>query len=122
MEQDVVVVGAGPVGLWVAAELRLAGLGVTVLEQEQVRHRNSRALTIHPRTVEIFGSRGLADQVLAEGVSIPSGHFAVLDDRLDFAVLDTPYPYTVALLQARTEAILEAHVRAVVRTCAVAVG
>jgi 2-polyprenyl-6-methoxyphenol hydroxylase-like FAD-dependent oxidoreductase len=105
---DVVVVGAGPTGLWLAAELRLGGASVTVLEARAERDPNSKALTIHPRTVEIFDCRGVLDPFLAEALRIPSGHFGALPDRLDFSVLDTPYPFTLALLQARTEELLQA--------------
>ena len=35
MIHDVLIAGAGPVGLWLACELRLAGVGVLVLEQAQ---------------------------------------------------------------------------------------
>lgn len=110
--QDVVIVGAGPTGLWLAAELRLGGATVTVLDARTERDRNSKALTIHPRTVEIFDCRGIAAEFLAEGIRIPNGHFGGLPDRMDFAALDTPHPYTLALPQARTEEILEARARA----------
>jgi 2-polyprenyl-6-methoxyphenol hydroxylase-like FAD-dependent oxidoreductase len=109
---QVIVVGAGPVGLWLAAELRLGGVDVTVFEERAERNPNSKALTIHPRTIELFDSRGIASPVLAEGMRVDSGHFAVLDSRLDFSELDTPYPFTVALPQARTEEILEEYARA----------
>ncbi|SEQ90280.1 2-polyprenyl-6-methoxyphenol hydroxylase [Lentzea xinjiangensis] len=105
--QDVVVVGAGPTGLWLAGELRLGGASVTVLEARRERDVNSKALTIHPRTIEIFDCRGVVEPFLAEGVRIPNGHFGGLPDRMDFAVLDTPYPFTLALPQARTEELLE---------------
>jgi 2-polyprenyl-6-methoxyphenol hydroxylase-like FAD-dependent oxidoreductase len=108
MEQ-VIVVGAGPVGLWLAAELRLGGVGVTVLEARQERDPHSKALTIHPRTLEILAFRGVVDRFLAEGPRIPSGHFGGLHDRMDFSVLDTPFPFTLALPQARTEELLEEH-------------
>ncbi|MEU8419470.1 FAD-dependent monooxygenase [Micromonospora sp. NPDC048835] len=110
--EDVVVVGAGPTGLWLAAELRLGGASVTVLEARPERDPHSKALTIHPRTLEIFDCRGVAEAFLAEGLRIPNGHFAGLPDRLDFSVLDTPYPFTLALLQARTEELLEARAEA----------
>ncbi|MFG2049492.1 FAD-dependent monooxygenase [Micromonospora sp. NPDC048935] len=110
--EDVVIVGAGPTGLWLAAELRLGGASVTVLEARPERDPHSKALTIHPRTIEIFDCRGVAEAFLAEGLRIPNGHFAGLPDRLDFAVLDTPYPFTLALLQARTEELLEARAEA----------
>ncbi|HWO60178.1 MAG TPA: FAD-dependent monooxygenase [Umezawaea sp.] len=108
MEQ-VVVVGGGPVGLWLAAELRLGGASVVVLEAREERDPHSKALTIHPRTLEVLACRGIVDRFLAEGMRIPSGHFAGLDSRMDFRVLDTPYPFTLALPQARTEELLEEH-------------
>jgi 2-polyprenyl-6-methoxyphenol hydroxylase-like FAD-dependent oxidoreductase len=107
--EQVVVVGGGPVGLWLAAELRLGGASVTVLEARRERDPHSKALTIHPRTIEVLACRGIADRFLAEGMRIPSGHFAGLDNRMDFRVLDTPYPFTLALPQARTEELLEEH-------------
>jgi 2-polyprenyl-6-methoxyphenol hydroxylase-like FAD-dependent oxidoreductase len=109
--EDVVVVGAGPTGLWLAGELRLGGASVTVLETRRNRDPNSKALTIHPRTIEIFDCRGIAEPFLAEGIRIPNGHFAGLPDRMDFSALDTPYPFTLAVMQARTEEVLEARAR-----------
>jgi len=106
--EDVVIVGAGPVGLWLAGELRLGGASVTVLETRGERDPNSKALTVHPRTIEIFDCRGIAAPFLAEGLRIPNGHFGGLPDRMDFAALGTPYPFTLALPQARTEELLEA--------------
>ncbi|WP_030765497.1 FAD-dependent monooxygenase [Streptomyces sp. NRRL F-2664] len=108
----IVIVGAGPVGLWLAAELRLGGADVTVLEDRQEPDPHSKALTVHPRTLELLACRGVVDRFLDEGRRIPDGHFGGLDDRMDFGVLDTPFPYTLALPQARTEALLEEHARA----------
>ncbi|MEU1291050.1 FAD-dependent monooxygenase [Streptomyces sp. NPDC005840] len=107
--EEIVVVGAGPTGLWLAAELRLQGVPVTVLEARTERDPHSKALTVHPRTVEILGMRGLADAFVDAGFPLPTGHFGALDTRLDFRVLDTPYPFTLFLPQARTEELLEAH-------------
>ncbi|RKT53767.1 FAD-dependent monooxygenase [Saccharothrix australiensis] len=112
MEQ-VVIVGAGPVGLWLAAELRLGGAAVTVLESRPERDPHSKALTVHPRTIEVLAFRGVADRFLAEGVRIPDGHFGGLDSRMDFGGLDTPFPFTLALPQARTEELLAEHARSV---------
>ncbi|WP_326695890.1 FAD-dependent monooxygenase [Streptomyces sp. NBC_01754] len=109
MGQQVVIAGGGPVGLWLAAELRLGGVPVTVVEERADIDQRSKALTIHPRTIEILASRGAHKPFLAEGLPIPGGHFAMLDDRLDFRALETPFPYTLALPQARTEELLEEH-------------
>ncbi|WP_405663719.1 FAD-dependent monooxygenase [Streptomyces sp. NBC_01166] len=107
--EHVVIAGGGPTGLWLAAELRLAGTPVTVLEARHERDPHSKALTLHPRTLEILGFRGALEPFLAEGRRIPSGHFGGLDARMDFGALDTPYPFTLALPQARTEELLEEH-------------
>lgn len=108
----IVIVGAGPVGLWLAAELRLGGAEVTVLEDREEPDPHSKALTVHPRTLELLACRGIVERFLDEGRRIPDGHFGGLDDRMDFGVLDTPFPFTLALPQARTEALLEEHARA----------
>jgi 2-polyprenyl-6-methoxyphenol hydroxylase-like FAD-dependent oxidoreductase len=104
---DVVIVGAGPTGLWLAGELRLGGASVVVLETRPRRDENSKALTIHPRTIEILDCRGVVEPFLMEGIRIPNGHFGGLSDRMDFSVLDTPHPFTLALPQARTEELFE---------------
>lgn len=104
---DVLIVGGGPVGLTLACELRLAGVAVTVLERRTERIQQSRALTIHGRTLEMLGLRGLADRFLSLGTKVPTGHFAVLDTRLDFSVFATRFPFTLFLPQASTERLLE---------------
>jgi len=106
---DVAVVGGGPVGMWLAAELHRGGVRPVVLERRAERLPYSKALTIYPRTVEQFAMRGLVDRWLAEGTPVPSSHFALLKNRLDFSFLPTRYPYTLFLPQRRTEELLEEH-------------
>ncbi|WP_443094084.1 FAD-dependent monooxygenase [Nannocystis punicea] len=111
MEIEVVVVGAGPVGLMLAAELALAGVRVRVFEQRARRTEQSRALTLHPRSLELLDQRGIVDRFVRRGVPIPSAHFAGLDTRLDFSRLPTRHPYTLFLPQVHTEELLEARAR-----------
>jgi 2-polyprenyl-6-methoxyphenol hydroxylase-like FAD-dependent oxidoreductase len=106
---DVAVVGGGPVGTWLAAELQRGGVRPVVLERRAERPPHSKALTVYPRTVEQFAMRGLAGRWLAEGTPVPSSHFALLKNRLDFSFLPTRYPYTLFLPQRRTEELLEEH-------------
>ena len=108
-DYDVAVVGGGPVGMWLAAELHRGGVRPVVLERRAQRPPYSKALTIYPRTLEQFAMRGLAGRWLAEGTPVPSSHFALLKNRLDFSFLDTRYPYTLFLPQRRTEELLEEH-------------
>ncbi|ATL32585.1 FAD-dependent monooxygenase [Streptomyces formicae] len=107
MNHQVVVAGGGPVGLWLAAELRRCGITVAVIETRTERDTRSRALTVHPRTIETFASRGVQDPFVSEGIPLPGGHFGALDSRLDFRRLPSPFPYTLLLPQQRTEALLE---------------
>ncbi|MCZ1008564.1 FAD-dependent monooxygenase [Streptomyces lydicus] len=103
---DVIVVGAGPTGLLLGAELALAGVRVQILERRATAQRDSRALTLHPRSIELMDQRGLAERFLAAGRRVPGWHFAGLDTRLDFSALDTRHGYTLFLAQARTEQLL----------------
>jgi 2-polyprenyl-6-methoxyphenol hydroxylase-like FAD-dependent oxidoreductase len=106
---DVAVVGGGPVGMWLAAELHRCGARPVVLERRAERPPHSKALTLYPRTLELFAMRGIADRWLDEGTQLPSSHFAILTSRLDFTSLDTRFPFTLFLPQLRTEQLLEDH-------------
>lgn len=110
---DVIVVGGGPVGLWLSCELRLAGLNVCVIERRTERTTQSRALTLHGRTLEIFSLRQLADRFLSKGKPIATGHFGVLNTRLDFSMFNSTFPYTLFLPQATTEKLIEEHALAI---------
>ncbi|WP_431981720.1 monooxygenase [Streptomyces qinglanensis] len=111
MHTDVIVVGAGPTGLMLACELALAGVRTRVLERRTEPQRDSRALTLHPRSVELMDQRGLAQRFLSRGRTVPGWHFAQLPTHLDFSALDSRHGYTLFIAQARTEALLEERAR-----------
>lgn len=106
-----VVVGAGPVGLMVAAELRLAGVDVVVLERLAEPAPHPKALGLHARTLEQLAMRGLAGPFLSGGARIPAWHFGFLSEKVDLTRLDSPYPFLLAFPQHRTEAILAGRAR-----------
>ncbi|MFZ3597775.1 FAD-dependent monooxygenase [Streptomyces sp. BH104] len=63
MTRDVIVVGAGPVGLMLAGELALGGADVVVLERLDAPARESRGASFTRRTAECFDMRGLLDRL-----------------------------------------------------------
>src|ERR1700753_2014069 len=109
MGADALVVGAGPGGRWLAAEVRIGGINVIVLEKRHRRSGHSRAFTLHARTLEVFAARGLAGGWLAKGQRIPSTHYAMLSSRLDLSVLDSDFPFVLFMPQVRTEDLLKRH-------------
>ncbi|AKJ15842.1 hypothetical protein ABB07_39220 (plasmid) [Streptomyces incarnatus] len=105
MDTDVVIAGAGPTGLMLACELRLAGVDVTVVEKLAERSGESRAGGIHSRTLEVLDQRGILDRFLAEGELQPVGHFSGL--YLDFDESESRHPYPLMILQSAIERLLE---------------
>ncbi|MEH0424344.1 FAD-dependent monooxygenase [Streptomyces sp. B21-083] len=102
-DTDVVVVGAGPAGLMLAAELRLAGARVVVLEMESAPTKESRGMGFTARTLEVFDQRGLLPR-LGELNRSPGGHFGSVP--IDFSVGDGAHASVTGVSQARTVAML----------------
>ncbi|NUQ87215.1 MAG: hypothetical protein HOQ43_01940 [Glycomyces artemisiae] len=104
-QPQAVIAGAGPTGLMLACELRLAGVDVLVLERDTApRTVESRAGGLHARTLEVLDQRGLADRFLASGQRRPGAHYAGLP--LDLSDLPTRYPFLLFLLQSEVERLL----------------
>ncbi|AXH34385.1 FAD-dependent oxidoreductase [Humibacter sp. BT305] len=108
-DADVLIVGAGPVGLAAAVTLRRRGAPVRIVDAAPQGATTSRAAVIHARTLEVLSTIGMAETIVGEGVVVPD--FTVRDGartlaRLDFRPLRTPYPFTLMLSQARTEELL----------------
>ena len=101
----VVIAGAGPTGLMLAHELRLAGVETVLLERLPEPTGQSRALALHARSAELLDQRGLIEPFLAEGVVWPHGHYAGLG--LDMGRLDGRHRYTLHIPQSRVEQLLE---------------
>ncbi|MGC4975286.1 FAD-dependent monooxygenase [Streptomyces sp. DT199] len=104
-DTDVVIAGAGPTGLILACELRLAGVDVVVADRLAARTGESRAGGMHARTMEVLDQRGVLDRFLAAGTPRPIGHFSGM--WLDFDQFETRHPRSLVLLQSHIERLLE---------------
>jgi bifunctional hydroxylase/dehydrase len=104
MDAPVIVVGAGPAGLTVAAELRLAGVEVIVLERLAERTGESRGLGFTARTMEVFDQRGLLPR-FGDFDTSNEGHFGGIP--VDFGVLDGASQAAKTIPQSTTESVLE---------------
>ncbi|WP_157857402.1 FAD-dependent monooxygenase [Streptomyces yerevanensis] len=103
----VIVSGAGPTGLTLAAELAHAGIRCRVLERRRERVPWSRAFGLMPRTMELLDMRGAMDPFLEAGLPCMHPPLGDLRGHLDYGLLDTPFPYILILPQSKTEELLE---------------
>ncbi|WP_345012693.1 FAD-dependent monooxygenase [Streptomyces shaanxiensis] len=114
---DVLVVGAGPTGLALAAQLRAYGAGFRIVDRSLDRVRESRALGIQPRTLEALAGFGVTDALVARGNPAMRLHLhltrrTVSLPLFDIGLPDTPYPFLLFLAQAETENVLGEHLAA----------
>ena len=103
---DVIISGGGPTGMMLAAELRLHGVEVVVLERDAVPSEAVRSLGLHARSIELLDQRGLLDRFLAEGTKYPGvGRFAGIDQPAPVD-LDTAHGYILGIPQPVTDRLL----------------
>jgi len=101
----VVIVGAGPTGLMLAAELKLAGIDVAIIERRSDRELvGTRARGINARSLEVLDQRGIVGRFLAAGYTAQVYGFA--HARLDISDFPTRHPYGLALVQSHIERLL----------------
>jgi 3-(3-hydroxy-phenyl)propionate hydroxylase len=102
---DVTIVGGGPTGLMLAAELALAKVDVEVLERRPTPELvGSRARGFHARTIELLDQRGIVDPFLAEGQTVQVLSFG--STPLDLSGFPSRHPYTLGLAQRHVERLL----------------
>lgn len=99
---EVLVVGAGPVGLAVAASLAGHGHVVTVVDRQAEGANTSRAAVVHARTLEVLERLGVSKRLTELGIHaqrfiIRDGDRELMPVRLD--QLPTEYPYALMVPQ-----------------------
>ncbi|MFD2083463.1 2-polyprenyl-6-methoxyphenol hydroxylase [Actinopolymorpha cephalotaxi] len=111
---DVVIVGAGPTGLTLAASLVAGGADVVLLDKAPEGANTSRAAVVHARTLEVLEGLDVSGELVKRGVIVPT--FTVRDrDRIlltvGFEDLPTAHPYTLMIPQSVTEEVLAGRLR-----------
>ncbi|MFI0453086.1 FAD-dependent monooxygenase [Actinomadura sp. 6N118] len=104
----VAIVGGGPTGLALAAELALAGVPCRVFDRRPGPRTDSRAITLHARTMELLDLRGLAGRFTDAGVPLPGFPLGLKGASIDFGRLDSDFPYMLGIPQSRIEELLAA--------------
>jgi 2-polyprenyl-6-methoxyphenol hydroxylase-like FAD-dependent oxidoreductase len=116
MTQNVLIIGAGPVGLTLAIELARYGVPVRIVEKAAQRTDKSKALVLWSRTLELLdrqpgGSATFIEAGFkADAVSFFAGEKRI--GRVSMGSVDSPYPYALMIPQSETERLLEERLNA----------
>ncbi|GCE29066.1 hypothetical protein KDA_45500 [Dictyobacter alpinus] len=108
---DVLIIGAGPVGLTMAHEVQRHGLSCRILDQKLAPSETSRALGVFNRTLEVFETMGMVDKIIPETQPV---HFLNVYARkrhltqvsFESRAFETPFAYPVFCSQVHVEEVL----------------
>ena len=111
---QVLIVGAGPVGLTMAAELARFGVSFRIVDKAPQRTDKSKALVLWSRTLELLergpgSARFLQAGFKAEAVNFIAGDKSI--GRVEMRSVDTPFPYALMIPQSDTERLLDEYVQ-----------
>jgi 2-polyprenyl-6-methoxyphenol hydroxylase-like FAD-dependent oxidoreductase len=112
MKIDVLIAGAGPVGLTMAMELARYGRSVRIVDKNQHRTDKSKAIVVWPRTLELLDRVGpdITERFIQVGLKATSTNMLSGDQQIahiDLSTLDSPYKFVLLIQQSETERLLE---------------
>lgn len=110
INKDIIIVGGGPIGLYLAGRLLQNGISCKVLEKKELINQHSKSLGIHPVSLELFDESGITEPFLDKGLKIKKGiafwNRAKIGE-INFETCPEPHNYILAIPQWQTEEILE---------------
>jgi len=109
-DADILVIGAGPVGMLAALLSAQQGLSVLLLERSTVRQVQSRAIGITPPSLEIFRRIGLPEAFIERGVAVTVSEIygrRMRLGRIDFTGLKSDFRFVLSIPQHWTEFLME---------------
>jgi 2-polyprenyl-6-methoxyphenol hydroxylase-like FAD-dependent oxidoreductase len=109
---QVLIAGAGPVGLTAAAELARYGVSVRIVDQAAQRSDKSKALVLWSRTLELLDRAGCTPAFVAAGMPVTAANILAGAERIahiDLTRIDSNYNFALMLPQSQTERLLEEH-------------
>lgn len=109
---EILIVGAGPVGLTLAIELTRYRVPVRIIDRAASATDKSKAMVVWPRTLELLDRAGLAAAMVETGLVTQHINLVAGNDILasvGFDDLPTPYPFALLIPQSDTEHLLEQH-------------
>src|ERR1700722_14924945 len=110
MIKPILIVGAGPVGMTMASELKRYGVPVRIIDKAPARTDKSKALVIWSRTLELLDRGGGAAPFFNAGFKTLAVNFIVHDKtvgRINLDTIQSPYPFALMLPQSETERLLD---------------
>ncbi len=113
-DPEVLVVGAGPVGLVASLFLQQRGVRVEIVDTQQRTSQHSYALAIHPRTLRILEEAGLSEGLIGMGRKLTKVAYYEARERraeIDYSALASKHPYLLVLRQSLLERAAEAALR-----------
>ena len=109
-DPEVLVVGAGPVGLVAALFLQQYSVRVEIVDMHQRTTQHSYALAIHPRTLRIFDEAGLSEGLIGAGRKLTKVAYYEGRERraeIDYSVLASKHPHLLVIRQSVLERAVE---------------
>jgi len=109
-DNDVIIVGGGPVGLMLGNVLGKKGLNTLLIEKTAAPPAESMAIGVTPPSLDLFQTLGLDDVLVNRGVRVELAKVhegRKFAGELSFQSLDNPHPYILAIPQATTINVLE---------------